>query len=1387
MSVGESQGRLVSRRVRLAAGVVAAGLAAAPLVAHAATTYPASHGTDYRSLHINNGSCSGTLDPTTQHPPGSDLPPAFKCKDSQKLTSYAPQPGDSDYDPTVENNPQELLGVKGSSTNLAWEVTTGRPDTVIAVLDSGIEWETRDLVDKVELNVGELPPPCAPGTAIDSCINAYGDRHATYDTNGDGVVSVSDYTGDPRVVAAVPEAATRGYLTPEDLIRTFSDGKDHDGNGYKNDIAGWDFYQHDNDPADDVTYGHGTGEAQDSSAEATATTISQCPNCRVLPLRVGDSFIADINHFAAAVVYATDNGADVVQEALGTINHTAFGQDAVDYAYNHGVLIVASEADEEAGHHNYPAALNHTMVVNSVTHFASQSGVPLQEPMSYLAFNGCTNFGGYTWVSVESNSCSSDATGQAAGMAGLLYSAAENAVENGAIKPDASGRPLSAEEAKQLYRLAAQDIDFSDPQPPFGPPNNFATTLPDTVKYVTTAGWDQITGWGRINANALVRLVSQGQIPGEADITSPAWWSPLGTSGQVPLIGSVAAPRTDSYTYDVEVAPGVQPPPFPASDTWTTINSGKGTEPFTGTLATLDLAKVRSLIDSAVPAYTPANDPTSPDLPEKDAFRVRVVVHTPGKPDAIEQREYFDQADTDLVGGFPRNFNADVTSIAFADVDGDGKAEMVFGDGNGYLHAMKADGSEAVGFPVHTETLTWLPTSGHNGFTDGDISGDVHAPMLLGSPLVADLNHDGYPEIAVTDTEGTLHVFSHDGHEMPGFPVATDPAFSHDPGCETDIGPICDHFVPDHVRDHVNTVDKAFAAMPSAGDLDPSYPGLEIVAGAMDGHVYAWHADGTPVAGWPVLLRDPSKVASVDPVSDRITFKPDAAPKYGRQIITTPTLADINGDGKLEVLVNVDEEYAETPNYSMRTPTLDLVSQSGAIEGGNTRTYALWADGKDHPGKETIPGLGDNAYLPGWPAKIGMVETEVLPDVGSGSNGSPVVAHVLPGTSTPQIATASVGGPPYLLNPDGTSAYSTDPQGHDITMASEEGHSTGTDLPAVASLGGGVFGKLAGANSPMSFAMGATGLKRLLDIVLPDQQVGAQDFVGSWNGATGTFDPGFPALMNDLQFFNTPAIADVDGSGRPSVLQGSAVYDVRGYQAGGLPTTGFPKFTGGWVTQTPSVGDLLGDGGLELAVPTREGNLFVWKTSGSVCGDLEWPKFQHDLHNSGDYDTDATPPGVLRDAQLTGGRVSLTASGDNGYCSGSAAHYVLTVDGQQHVLSATPAAAGTKQSLDVASLVADADSVQLSAEDAAGNLSYPVTLLSHNQKGGGPQLVFDGHPGESPVADAASAAGGHSSAKPVHARLTNALVDADIAILVLLAAMLVRSTRRLSGPGDKVA
>src|SRR4029079_8449846 len=286
----------------------------------------------------------------------------------------------------------------------------------------------------------------------DGAVNAadYANDARVGDRNGNGVIdpqdlirALSDGTdadghGHAAVTAAAYATAARvgartgnGVIDPQDLIRAFSDGTDADGNGYVDDIAGWNFLDDDNDPFDECAYGHGTGEARDSTAEADdGGDLGTCPSCMVLPIRVGDSFIADSNLFAQAVVFAVDSGVQVVQEALGAVNNSSFARAAIDYAYANDVPVIASAAHEERFHHNWPAANRHTVTVNSVTKADYIAGLALT-PSSYLYLNGCTNYGGNMAVAISSSSCSSEATGRGAGIAGLLVAAALDRIAAG--------------------------------------------------------------------------------------------------------------------------------------------------------------------------------------------------------------------------------------------------------------------------------------------------------------------------------------------------------------------------------------------------------------------------------------------------------------------------------------------------------------------------------------------------------------------------------------------------------------------------------------------------------------------------------------------------------------------------------------------------------------------------------------------------------------------------------------------------------------------------------------------------------------------------------------------------------------------------------------------
>ena len=91
---------------------------------------------------------------------------------------------------------------RGTASILAWETTTGRPSTVIAVTDSGIEWCDPALVDKIFLNRDALPLPENAEGLTKPQLEGGGvhfDDTDPYDLNGSGILNVEQYANDPRI------------------------------------------------------------------------------------------------------------------------------------------------------------------------------------------------------------------------------------------------------------------------------------------------------------------------------------------------------------------------------------------------------------------------------------------------------------------------------------------------------------------------------------------------------------------------------------------------------------------------------------------------------------------------------------------------------------------------------------------------------------------------------------------------------------------------------------------------------------------------------------------------------------------------------------------------------------------------------------------------------------------------------------------------------------------------------------------------------------------------------------------------------------------------------------------------------------------------------------
>jgi Subtilase family len=1137
----------------------------------------------------------------------------------------------------LSDNPQELCGVEGNSVDAAWEETTGRPSTVIAVTDSGIEWCDPALVDKIFLNRSALPVPENARGETKSQLESAGVGFADsdpYDLNGSGVFNVQQYANDPRIskpyFCSQQNGDGFGYtgISPADLIATFgTPGSRYYAPrtgpaGFTDAIAGWNFVDDDNDPFDAVHYDHGTGTAED--ATASADTVSQevgtCPNCMILPIKVGDSFITSGNAFAEGALFAVDSGASVIQEALGTFDVTETDTQAITYAEDHGVPVVASAADEESQHHNLPAVLENTIVVNSVT---QDSGF---EPPSYLFLNGCTNYGANISVSVESNSCSSEATGKTGGIVGLAESAAAVAMAHHVIAPypgvhTASGAPvpLSANEIAQLVTMSADDIDFATAAPPHGPPNNtkVSTSLPfvTTVRDPTGPGFDPTSGYGRIDAARLVSWIAQGRIPPQAEIDGLPWYQVMNPSQQVNVSGTIGTTRSSSWRYEVQIAPGETPD----QSAWRVVAAGKGDGIRTGELATIPLGLVAGLFPESVNLRgSPADADGQPD-PDQFMFTIRIVVQDAAGMVGMARRTEFLHEDPTLLHGEPVQLSSSIAApTVLAPIGPGGTDALLVATAAGSIEALGANGAELPGWPVETAPDTGYHP-GEAAYTSGDVTA-IPRGEIVGGLAVGDLSDAAgdQMDVVATDLTGRVWAWSSRGRLLKGWPVRTEAAFS----------------APD-VLNPDNEVLRGILGAPALGDLQGK-GGLDVVAASMDRHVYAWQPDGKPVPGWPVEVVDPKEVQSVNPADGQVTFLPGAGGDTGSKLDDTPAIAQLVPGGPPQVLVTSNEQYTGYPNASLGILGTLFSLVGNLNDAANSRVYAIWPNGSLHKaavGAPDPPGYPNpGAYLPGWPVAIGDLDPNLLPDIGDGASNGPAVATV-PGKA-PLVAVGSDVGPVYVLNSDGTDALGTTSGLPDILDPYPQGaksNSTGITGISVPSLGAPIIAPLGSASGTgaLDVMSAAESAGELLDVSEPAEQEPHDSQIAAWNASTGAFLKGFPQVMDGLQFFDQPIVADLAGSsGEAYAVEASSDSDLRALDASGQEAPGFPKLTGGWVTGGAVFGPLGTLADQIVATGTREGELFIWRTTAPSCGPRgAWPQVHQNLWNTNDYSGTSGDPG----------------------------------------------------------------------------------------------------------------------------------------------------------------
>jgi len=217
-------------------------------------------------------------------------------------------------------------------------------------------------------------------------------------------------------------------------------------------LPGFDFVNNDSDPHDD--FGHGTHVAGIAAAGANngIGMVGVCPSCSIIPVKVlNESNQGSWSTVAAGIVFAVDAGANVINLSLGGQANSQVVEDAIHYAAQHNVLVVAAVGNGRSDVPFYPAALEDVVGVaatrNDDTRWSlSNFGyfVELSAPgyAVYSTYNDLNNsYGGYNYMSGTSM-----ASPHVAGLAGLLFS---------------QNPTLTIAQVRQLMRSTA--VDLGDP------------------------------------------------------------------------------------------------------------------------------------------------------------------------------------------------------------------------------------------------------------------------------------------------------------------------------------------------------------------------------------------------------------------------------------------------------------------------------------------------------------------------------------------------------------------------------------------------------------------------------------------------------------------------------------------------------------------------------------------------------------------------------------------------------------------------------------------------------------------------------------------------------------------------------------------------------------
>ncbi len=200
----------------------------------------------------------------------------------------------------------DLYGLYNIQAGNAWDTTTGSSDVVVAMIDTGVDYNHADMSANMWTNTDEIP----------------------------------------------------------------NNGIDDDSNGYVDDYYGYDFYNNDGNPMDDYGHGTHCAGTISAVTNNNLGVAGVSWNSKIMSVKFlnnnGSGYLSDA---VLSTQYAVDNGAQILSNSWGGWGASESMQDAVNYAYSRGAIFVAAAGNSNWDTSYYqPAGLDNVFTVSASDH-----------------------------------------------------------------------------------------------------------------------------------------------------------------------------------------------------------------------------------------------------------------------------------------------------------------------------------------------------------------------------------------------------------------------------------------------------------------------------------------------------------------------------------------------------------------------------------------------------------------------------------------------------------------------------------------------------------------------------------------------------------------------------------------------------------------------------------------------------------------------------------------------------------------------------------------------------------------------------------------------------------------------------------------------------------